>query len=121
MTYNGEPLEVKGPAHHTKLKSISFKSCDKSNPGILVINATYNHAPTNSHCFNALLLVKCHSTNPSSAWNEFKTDYSHWKVNGDEDLCSEGRNTWLENTLEEFPHYAELLDAGAKNLQVIVN
>ena len=77
VSYNEESLLVDGVLNDwMKLKTFSFASCDRENPGTLMVNGTDWNA--NDFCKNGGLLLACTASDQSNPWHNFVSNGETW-------------------------------------------
>ena len=89
VSYNNKTLWVHGVLDNwTIKKTFQFSSCDKSNPGELIINGT--DLNENDHCTWGGMMLHCTAFDETSPWHNFTSNVKNWVNNEDPDstLCS---------------------------------
>ena len=111
--YNNFGLPITGTLNNwSEEKTISFYSCDVTNPGKLSITGFDNNSV--EHCSWGGLLLHCTASDQTSPWHNFKTDMDHWRVENGNELCSNNEGMMGVNPLPEFMQ--KLREYGAKKI-----
>ena len=117
VLYNGEVLEVSGPLSTWEVaNSFGFKSCDRQNPGSLIINGSDYESGNN--CYSGGFIMHCTASDPLSPWNNFVSDRTHWRVNGDLPFCSKGAGWLAQGGRESYPSVEYFYGKGAEEIWI---
>ena len=108
------PLQVDGVLDNwQKRKTFNFSSCDKNNPGELIINGTdFNHK---DHCTWGGMMLHCAAFDETSPWHKFTSNVKNWVNNEDSystlALCSNDKGMVQVGKVPQ-----ELQEKGAKKI-----
>ena len=109
VKYNGNPITVEGDLRNQlKEKTFTFKSCDRKNPGVLEIKGS--NEDYSNHCYWGGLVMHCKSEN-NPKWNNFSTDFEHWKIEGDLPFCAKDSHATFFTRTEPF--IKQMIESGA--------
>ena len=115
VSFNGILLAVNGTLNDWKIeKTFTFNSCDQSNPGSLVINAT--DLSGSNHCSAGGLIMLCIANDTSSPWHNFFTDDTNWINNEDNSTPCSLQNGFLPAAVKRMPIVADMVNVGAKKI-----
>ena len=111
VLYNGVKLPIRGKLDQwNQKKIITFQSCDKNDPGKLVIKGSDNQEK--DHCKNGGLVLHCTSSDETSPWHNFKSESEHWRIDNGDLPCERNITPWSMR----FPLFQRLGELGAKKI-----
>ena len=96
VLYNKEKLKVEGQLDNwQKEKTIRFESCDRRNPGQLIIKGEDRNQE--QHCIWGGLMLHCTASDANSPWHNFKSELEHWKDENGQKPCQNDGGIYSHN------------------------
>ena len=115
ISYEGSELTVSGELGNWRSeKTFNFSTCDRTNPGQLVVNGTDSNS--NNFCRNAGMILHCECEDAFNPWHNFITDIENWKVDDGSEPCTEDTGFIPAAINQNIQFITDMIDQGASKI-----